>query len=299
MTYIDPRKIHSRQKLKEALTSLTLERGFEGIAIQTLTDHANVGYATFHRHYRSLDELLASQLKPAWETLKQRISERGTLYDESLALFRFIKEYQDLYRIHLSLPRRHPVRLPIERAAYDLLVTRWERHNDTKVPFDFSVLIVEAITGRLIHLYLDNIDKYTPEDMADMHYDTVLKASMSTLQVAPGLCPGARTHSRQRLTPGLAAQSVSQTPANRGSFFHIARQGAKRKTEPNLVVDNFDGGVKPFASQADVEAFLKTKYQDSPMLYRVMTERKRPYLPELGIPTDWKIVDPEDEGEAQ
>ena len=226
--YVDPRVIRSRQLLGETLVRLATERGFQNLTIQAVIDECQLGYATFHRHYRSLDELLASQLKPAWETLKQRISEQGTLYDESLALFRFIKEYQDLWRIHLSLPRRHPVRLPIKRAAYDLLVTRWERHNDTKVPFDFSVLIVEAITGRLIHLYLDNIDKYTPEDMADMHYDTVLKASMNTLQLRPGYVLAPEHILGKRLTPGLAAQTASQTPANRGSFFHIARQGANQ-----------------------------------------------------------------------
>ena len=198
-TYVDPRVIRSRQLLGEALIRLATERGYENLTIQAVIDESQLGYATFHRHYRSLDELLSSLLQPAWETLKQRIDEQETLYDEALTLFRFIKENQDLYRIHLSLPRRHPVRHPIEKAALDLLITRWERHNDTKVPYDFSVLVVEAITGRLIHLYLDNIDKYTPEEMADMHYDTVLKAAMNTLQLRPGyvLAPESRSRGGQ------------------------------------------------------------------------------------------------------
>ena len=185
--YIDPRVTRSKQALADALLRLCQERGYQNITIQALIEEAQLGYATFHRHYRSIDDLLNSLIKPAWQILSQRIAEQNNLYDESLTLFRFVREYQDLYRIYLSLPRIHPVRVPIDKAALDFLMARYERHNDTKVPFDFSVMVVEAITGRLIHLYLDNIDKYTPEEMADMHFDVALKGSLNTLQLRPGV----------------------------------------------------------------------------------------------------------------
>ena len=78
------------------------------------------------------------------------------------------------------------MRQAIDKIALELLAERWERHDNTEVPFELSFQIIEALTGRLVHLYLDNIEKYTPEQMADMHYDLVLKMAMSTLKLRDG-----------------------------------------------------------------------------------------------------------------
>ena len=123
---------------------------------------------------------------PAWKTLKRRVSEQETCQDESLALFRFVTEHQDLYRIYLSLPSDHPLRQAIDQETRALFITRYERLNDTKVPFDFSVMIVEAVTERLIRRYLDNIDKYRPEEMADMHYDIAVQSALNTMKLREG-----------------------------------------------------------------------------------------------------------------
>ena len=185
--YIDPRVHRTRQALSDALVRLALRQGYENVSIQAVVDEAQLGYASFHRHYRSLDDLLASLIMPVWETLKRRIAASDSCIDESLALFRFVKEYQDLYRIYLSLPRDHSLRLPIDQETRALFVARYERLNETKVPFDFSVMVVEAVTDRLIRRYLDNIDKYTPEEMADMHFDIAVQGALNTLQLRPGV----------------------------------------------------------------------------------------------------------------
>ena len=184
--YIDPRIIRTRQALGDALARLSAQRGYENLTIQAVTDEAKLGYASFHRHFRSLDELLASLILPAWNTLKRRVSEQETCQDESLALFRFVKEHQDLYRIYLGLPRDHPLRQAIDQETRALFIARYERLNDTKVPFDFSVMIVEAVTERLIRRYLDNIDKYRPEEMADMHYDIAVQSALNTMKLREG-----------------------------------------------------------------------------------------------------------------
>lgn len=76
-------------------------------------------------------------------------------------------------------------------------------------------------------------------------------------------------------------------------------------SELYLVVDAFDGEANIFPSKDDVEAFLKSKYQEGPALYHIITDAKsldsetfKPYLRELEIPAGWKYVDPEEEGEA-
>lgn len=117
---------------------------------------------------------MTSVVVPAFDELKRRVSEIVSIYDEALALFRFVGEYQDLYRIYLSLPKSRPRRQAVDGAALELLAARCEGHQHTAEPFELSIEIVEAITGRLIHLYRDNINTYTPEQMASMHFDLVV-----------------------------------------------------------------------------------------------------------------------------
>ena len=180
MHELNPRVARSRRALADALVTLSQERGYKNVTITDVTQAANVSYSTFFRHYDSLDDLLASLIFPAFDELKERVSRQQTIYDEALELFHFVQEHQDLYRIYLSLPKRHTIRETIDRAALDLVAAHCERHEQTEVPFELSVEIVEAITGRLIHLFLDNVDGYTPEQMASMHYDLVVKGAAAT-----------------------------------------------------------------------------------------------------------------------
>lgn len=73
-------------------------------------------------------------------------------------------------------------------------------------------------------------------------------------------------------------------------------------TDLYLIVD---GEANVFASLDDVQAFLKSSFQEGPALYQIMTDKKSPhtdaivpYLRELDIPEDWKYDDPEAEGET-
>src|SRR5437879_11312519 len=49
---LQDRRVKRTQKaLARALIELTLEKGYEAITIRDITDKAEVGYATFFRHY--------------------------------------------------------------------------------------------------------------------------------------------------------------------------------------------------------------------------------------------------------
>jgi AcrR family transcriptional regulator len=54
----DRRVKRTQNLLAKALIALTLEKGYEVVTIRDITERADVGYATFFRHYHSKDELL-------------------------------------------------------------------------------------------------------------------------------------------------------------------------------------------------------------------------------------------------
>ncbi|HEY7418111.1 MAG TPA: TetR/AcrR family transcriptional regulator, partial [Ktedonobacteraceae bacterium] len=58
----DRRVRRTQQLLAKALIALTLEKGYEAVTIRDITERADIGYATFFRHYHDKDELLRGVL---------------------------------------------------------------------------------------------------------------------------------------------------------------------------------------------------------------------------------------------
>lgn len=60
MTATDPRVRRTRERLREALVSLSRERPYDQIRVADLLARADVGRATFYAHYRDKEDLLIS-----------------------------------------------------------------------------------------------------------------------------------------------------------------------------------------------------------------------------------------------
>jgi AcrR family transcriptional regulator len=58
----DRRVARSKRALKEALTDLILERGYEAVTVQDVIDRADVGRSTFYAHFLDKDDLLMAIL---------------------------------------------------------------------------------------------------------------------------------------------------------------------------------------------------------------------------------------------
>jgi AcrR family transcriptional regulator len=58
----DRRVSKTRRALKEALTDLILDKGYESVTVQDVIDHADVGRSTFYAHFIDKDDLLMAIL---------------------------------------------------------------------------------------------------------------------------------------------------------------------------------------------------------------------------------------------
>ena len=58
----DRRVGKTRKALKEAITDLILEKGYEAVSVQDVIDRADVGRSTFYAHYIDKDDLLMAIL---------------------------------------------------------------------------------------------------------------------------------------------------------------------------------------------------------------------------------------------
>src|SRR5260370_8493518 len=59
----DRRIQRTRRLLRDALFTLIVERGYEMITVEEITERANVGRATFYAHYKDKEDLLLSSLE--------------------------------------------------------------------------------------------------------------------------------------------------------------------------------------------------------------------------------------------
>lgn len=101
-THIDRRVQRTRQLLQEAMFSLISEQGYESIAIQDITERANLGRTTFYLHYRDKEELLRASVKALLQELQFDVepqAEEVCSYQvRCIRIFRHVEERQQLYK---------------------------------------------------------------------------------------------------------------------------------------------------------------------------------------------------------
>jgi hypothetical protein len=64
-TKTDRRVLRTRAALRQALMELIREKGYEALTVEEITQHANLGRATFYLHYRDKDDLLLEEFSLA------------------------------------------------------------------------------------------------------------------------------------------------------------------------------------------------------------------------------------------
>lgn len=166
----DLRVTRTRRALEEALTQLTLERGFEGFSVRDLAERAGVGYATFFRHYASKEALLGAVSEATLEDLvallgplsaDEKPVETGTL------LFQHAAERADLYRVLLRTRNHGLLTRALEVGVRGVYETFEERPGSV-VPLEVAAhhFIHACIT--LLEWWLERGMPYPPERMGEM-----------------------------------------------------------------------------------------------------------------------------------
>ncbi len=71
---LDRRISRTRRGLQEALFSLILEKGFDSVTIEDITNRADLGRTTFYLHYRDKEDLLMQTVRDQVEDLVSQLS---------------------------------------------------------------------------------------------------------------------------------------------------------------------------------------------------------------------------------
>lgn len=174
----DKRIRRTRQALAQALIALTLEKSYEAVTIQEITDRAGVGYRTYFRHYADKDALLHAVLRTTVADLRLMIEptapgagvEPGADYhplpaENGRLIFEHIAAHADLYHLLLSSGSAalEPVMAYARLEALDSL----QRLAQPPLPPPILAEHLVVTTFALVRWWLENEMPYTPQEMAD------------------------------------------------------------------------------------------------------------------------------------
>ena len=177
----DPRAQRTRQALIDAFVELAAEVNYGDLTIRALTKRANVGYATFFRHYKSLDDILLLVLRGAFLDVDEQMSAQPTMYDEVLTMYRFVNCNASLFRLFFSLAPTHPTRQLLVAGSREFVRSRYRKRPSSHAPLDLSIDLILSNTHRLMKWYLERLNEYTPEQIAAIHYDFVVSGTQTAV----------------------------------------------------------------------------------------------------------------------
>ena len=171
---LDRRIVRTRRALSAALIELILEIGYDQISIRDLTKRADIGYATFYRHYKSKDELLTHYLGTIMLEVKNEIRPGMSHYEHSLAVFSVLGKYKDAILIGLSLPRDHQAMKPLWNKVFELVTDLYLPRDETVIPLKVSVNHIVRSVSEMLRWWLTEGQDYSPEQMAKMQTELII-----------------------------------------------------------------------------------------------------------------------------
>ena len=174
MNEADRRVKRTRRLLGQALVELTLEKGYEEVTIQEITDRADIGYRTYFRHYADKDALLRDVLGEMLAEVRQLMILPSTATfvgfepmpgENGRILFQHVQENSDLYRVFLSSGPvvMEPVMGSTCRKAHGF----FDAVPDSPIPLEIVANHVVASIFALIRWWLENGKPYPPQQMGE------------------------------------------------------------------------------------------------------------------------------------
>ncbi|MCU0499335.1 MAG: TetR/AcrR family transcriptional regulator [Anaerolineae bacterium] len=193
----DRRIERTRQLLRDALMDLIVQRGYESVTVQDITDHANVARTTFYLHFRDKDDLLFSTMRDIYQDLMVRMSAArpetimGIRIDlHSTADFEHVQQYADFYKIMLSEKGSMVFLMRVqallaEMCRDQILAPMLANGGHLTLPIDLAASHLAWAMIGTFHWWLQTGMTYSASDMAKMELELCAGELPNLLQQVP------------------------------------------------------------------------------------------------------------------
>lgn len=185
MEKIDRRIKRTQRLLQEALVSLTLEKGFDEVTIRDITEKADVGYATFFRHYQDKEALLTAVLDSMREEFKDLLMPHSiTTAPEKMGtlLFEYVQENADLCRVLLDSTNTMELLHPVQEMSIEEAHEVFSNNPEGEIPIEIAANHLMTSLVMLIRWWLDHDMSYPPEAMGKIAARLIIRPVVEALQ---------------------------------------------------------------------------------------------------------------------
>ncbi|MCC7448057.1 MAG: TetR/AcrR family transcriptional regulator [Anaerolineae bacterium] len=188
----DPRVIRTRHMLRGALIALILDKGYDAISIQDITDKAGLRRATFYLHYKDKEELLFSILSETFDELVcqidqlqlQLVSPEAEMAMNRI-IFKHAQENADLYRSILGGHGASTTIRYIREYLAQAFLKELEEHQPEQtlvMPVDVLANYTATIKLNMAIWWLEQGMPYSPEQMAEMCTQLTLNGTRAVFE---------------------------------------------------------------------------------------------------------------------
>lgn len=194
---MDRRVNRTRRQLRNSLMSLILERGYNAVTIEDITERADLGRTTFYLHFRDKEDLLMESLEQIAQDLKTQVEQTGNLNIEDgrtwinpvAVVFQHVEENRDLYRIILkgegSSKAASRIRNIIEESAIDYFARHMSgiMNNPPAVPRSLVAGYFAAAMMGFVMLWLEKELPYGGDEAADLFMKLFFRGAVKVLNL--------------------------------------------------------------------------------------------------------------------
>jgi AcrR family transcriptional regulator len=173
----DLRVRRTRKLLQNAVIELTIEKGFQAITIQDITERAMVNRSTFYRHYLDKCDLMTHYMNDVYDLISDEkiAAEKRSDIPEHLpsglvAMLRHIQENAEFYRIMFG---KHgdpgfvaDFRKNVEKRFRYLYSIATKKDDPNGAPFDLRLSYIAYADIGAILWWLENDQPCTVEELA-------------------------------------------------------------------------------------------------------------------------------------
>jgi AcrR family transcriptional regulator len=173
--------LRTRKAIEDAFVDLVLEKGYDNVSVEDITDRADLAKGTFYAHYANKEALVNAVFARLTSDLAERVGRREGPWVEVRfgavrALYEHASEMRDLYIVCLSDPRTRASYLDtltgyIEENAQARLKALDEK---PRVPVRAVARAYAGAQVALLQAWLEGEISGTPEQIAAMQLEMFL-----------------------------------------------------------------------------------------------------------------------------
>jgi AcrR family transcriptional regulator len=180
------RRQQTRRQLIETTLKLVLEKGYDSITIQDITDRADLGRGTFYIHFKDKADVVWAAIQDMMREMEQEAHkqiDRGMPQVEYYALrniFRHAHNNRDLYRVVFggqgsAMLAGRVQDLLAKILLFDIRSVPGPRDSEFHIPEEMLAQMLTGLITRLLFWWLEYPNKYSAEQMAGMTYQMLYR----------------------------------------------------------------------------------------------------------------------------